>query len=102
MKVKYIKEDFIEIFVNNKLKNKNFQSLILNYISGSNYSFEAKAKTIDCDLFIYEPDIYPNNKIYYELVKSGYNGQLFLIGNALEICDMATIIQSGYFVGKNL
>lgn len=101
-KVKYIQEDFIEIFVNNKLKNKNFQSLILNYISGSNYSFEAKAKTIDCDLFIYEPDIYPNNKIYYELVKNGYNGQLFLIGNALEICDMATIIQSGYFVGKNL
>ena len=101
-KVKYIQEDFIEIFVNNKLKNKNFQSLILNFISGSNYSFEAKAKTIDCDLFIYEPDIYPNNKIYYELVKNGYNGQLFLIGNALEICDMATIIQSGYFVGKNL
>ena len=101
-KIKYIQEDFVELFINNKTKNDDFQSLVLNYVSGLKISFEPKAKTVDCDLFIYEPDVYSNNRLYYELVKKQYKGQLYLIGNALEIGDLASIVQSGYFVGKNL
>jgi hypothetical protein len=54
------------------------------------------------DLFIYEPELVPNNKLFYDIVSSGYTGKVFMIGNALQISDMSDIINSAFFVAKNL
>ena len=60
------------------------------------------AKSIDCDLFVYEPELVPNNKLYYDIVDAGYKGEAYLIGQALEGGDLANDIESGYYVGKNI
>ena len=101
-KIKQVQNDFVEIVVNDKIKPENFQVDILNLKSGSSFGYEAKAKNIDIDLFIYEPEIYSNNRLYYELVNAGYTGQLYLIGNALQPLGMYDDIKSAYFVAKNL
>ena len=101
-KIKQVQNDFVEIVVNDKIKPENFQIDILNLKSGSSFGYEAKAKNIDIDLFIYEPEIYSNNRLYYELVNAGYTGPLYLIGNALQPLGMYDDIKSAYFVAKNL
>lgn len=101
-RIKQIQEDFAEIVVNSKLKPDNFQIDILNFKSGNTFGFDARVKNLDLDLFVYEPDIYPNNKLFYELVNAGFKGQLYLIGNALQTQEMFDDIKSAYFVAKNL
>lgn len=101
-KIKQVQNDFVEIVVNSKIKSENFQVDILNLKSGSSFGYEAKAKNIDIDLFIYESEIYSNNRLYYELVNAGYTGQLYLIGNALQPLGIYDDIKSAYFVAKNL
>lgn len=101
-RIKRIENDFVELIINNKLKNENFSSIILNSKSNNSYPFEAKAKTVDCDLLVYEPELYSNNKLYYDLVKKKYKGELYLIGNALQISGMEDDIKTAYYVAKNL
>lgn len=100
-KIRKINEDNVDLFVNKNLMG-DYVSYIYNILSCRNYSFIGQAVNIDCDLFIYEPDIIPNNKLYYDFVSSGYKGELFLIGQALENGDLANDIESGYYVGKNI
>ena len=66
----------------------------------SNYN--EKAKNIDMDMFIYEPEIYSNNKLFIDLVSSKYKGQIFSIGNSLYPCDFEECIKTAFFVAKNL
>lgn len=101
-KIKRIEEDFLEVLINSKLDNDEFSSIILNMKSGKNYKYLAKAKNIDLDLFIYEPDSYSNNTLFYKLVNSNYNGSLFMIGNALYPCDLAECVKTAYYVAKNI
>ena len=81
---------------------KDIFSVLLNMKSNKIYPYEPQTITIDSDLFIYEPEITPNNKLYYDIVKSGYAGEVYMIGNALEICDMGGVIKSGFYLGKNI
>lgn len=102
-KLKIIHEDFVELFVNNKLKDPtDLTFLINNKKKYKKITFEGKAKNIDMDLFVYEPELVSNNKLYYELVNDNFKGELFLIGDALVVSNLADEIKSGYFVGKNL
>ncbi len=101
-RIKRIEEDFIELVINRKTKNIPLDVLVLNLNSGKTYGYEACAKNIDCDLFIYEPELYSNNRLYYELAKSKFPGELYLIGNALKISDVEDDIKNAYFVAKNL
>lgn len=100
--VKRIHDDSAEIVINSKIKNKDIFSVLLNMKSNKIYPYEPQTITIDSDLFIYEPEITPNNKLYYDIVKSGYAGEVYMIGNALEICDMGGVIKSGFYLGKNI
>ena len=99
--LKKINEDNIDFFVNKNLLG-DYVSHIHDILSCKNYKFVAVAENIDCNLFVYEPDIVPNNKLYYDFVKSGYKGELYLIGQALEGGSLANDIESGYYVGKNI
>ena len=101
-KVKKINEESVDLIINNKLEQVSVSSVILNTITKSEFPYLAEAKNIDSDLFIYEPEIYPNNKLYYELVKEGYKGELFMVGNALEIGDISNDIHSAFFVANNI
>ena len=101
-KINKIEDDFVEAVINSKLESDNFSSIILNMKSGKKYKYLAKAKSIDLDLFIYEPETYANNRLYYELVNSNYNGKIFMIGNALYPCDLAESIKTAFFVAKNI
>ena len=100
--IRRIEEDCVELIINNKLKNKDLSSVILNMKSNNHYSYIAESKTIPADLFIYEPELSPNNKLYYELVNSNFKGELYMIGNALKIGDLGDDIKSGFYVGKNI
>jgi len=99
--IKKINEDNIDLFAN-KYFLGDYVSHIYNYLSNQNFKSCLVAKCIDCDLFIYEPEIVPNNKLYYDIVKSGYKGEVYLVGQALEGGDLANDIESGYYVGKNI
>ena len=101
-KIKKIESDFVEISVNDKLKNENFAVTILNARSGANYRFEERVKCLDMDMFIYEPESYSNNSLYYELVSSKFAGKVFMIGSALYPCDLSESIKTAYFVAKNI
>lgn len=101
-RVKRIEEDFYELAINFKRKKSQFDVSLVNLKSKVTEKTDFRVRNIDCDLFIYEPETYPNNKLYYELVKSGFSGELYLIGNALEIAGMDDDIRSAYFVAKNL
>ncbi len=101
-KIKKINEDSVDIIINNKTEQKNISSVILNLHSGIEYPYLPEAKNIDCDLFIYEPELYSNNKLYYDLVKAGYGGELFMVGNALEISSLKNDIYSAFFVANNI
>ncbi len=101
-KVKKIEEDAVDLIVNNNLEKIDYLNVILNSNSKIKYSFLPEAKSIDSDIFIYEPDLYPNNKLYYELIKNDYYGELFLVGNALEVGGLADDIHSAFFVANNI
>lgn len=101
-KVKKINQDFVEIIVNNNLIKNNPLTTIMNLKSNIKYKYEPKLIACDLDLFIYEPELYSNNKLFYELVNVGFMGELYMIGDALHICDLAENIKSAYFVAKNL
>lgn len=101
-KVKRIEADFVEILVNDKLASQNFVSDILNSKSKHFFKFEPKAKSIDCDLFVYEPETHPNCKVFYELAKTNYHGKLYMIGNALQNSDLENDIKTAFFVAKNI
>jgi len=100
--VKKIHEDSAEIIINNKIKNLDFVSVVLNMKSKINYRYISELKIIDAELFIYEPELVPNNKLFYELVKNRFKGNVYLIGNALEIGDLYNDIHTGFYVGKNI
>ncbi len=101
-KIKKIETDFIDIVINKNFAKKNILSTIMNLKSNIKYKREPKLISIDYDLFIYEPEIYENNKVYYDIVSSGYTGEVYMIGNSLKICNDAEAIKSAYFVAKNL
>ena len=102
-KINVIHEDFVELLINNKIKDKNTMRFILNNKNNLHkIKFEGCAKNIDLDYFVYEPEIYPNNKLYYDIVTNGFKRGVYLIGNALENTTLGGVIKSGYFVGKNL
>jgi len=100
--VKNINEDSVEVFVNHKTRHLDFVSLLSNLRSKKEYKFQPEAKMFDCDLFIYDPEVVSNNKLYYEIVKSGYLGEIYLVGDALQISNLDEEIKSAYFVGNNL
>lgn len=100
-KIKVINDDNVELIIN-KNYPKDYVSTIYNVLSKQDYKYIPQHQSIDCDLFVYEPETIPNNKLYYDLVKAGYKGQVYLIGQALEQGNLANDIESGYFVGKNL
>lgn len=101
-RVRKIETDFVEIVVNNKYSKHSFLAVALNLKSNSIYSYEPKVLNIDLDLFVYEPDLSENNKLYYELVVDGFQGELYMIGSALKVSDLSSDIKSAYFVAKNL
>ena len=100
--IRKIEEDFVELIINNKIKGDNYLAIALNVRSGKKYPYEGKVKSIDSDLFIYEPELYSNNKLYYDLVTNKFPGELYLIGNALQISTLDEDIKSAYYVAKNL
>lgn len=96
-----INDDNIDLFYNKNFNEKSIDTFY-KIISNAKIKFDQRLINLDCDLIIYEPDISPNNKLYVDIVQSGYAGEVYLIGNALENTDLAEIIKSGYFVGNNL
>lgn len=101
-RVKKIHEDSAEIIVNNKFKNKDFSALVLNMKSKRNHRCLSALKTIDAELFIFEPELVPNNKLYIDLVKNRFKGKVYLIGDALEVGGIDNAVRTGYYVGKNI
>ena len=101
-RAKKINEDSVDLIINNKLEKLSLSAVMLNCNSNIEYSYLPEAKNIDCDLFIYEPELYSNNKLYYDLIKAGYQGELFMVGNALEIGTLADDIHSAFFVANNI
>lgn len=99
--IKVIEYDFIEVIAN-KFSNNKLLSYAMNFKSNVKLKTDKKIFSIDYDLFVYEPEIKENNKLYYDIVASGYKGELYMIGNALQICDNAECIKSAYYVAKNL
>lgn len=96
-----INEDNLDIIFCKNLNNKSPITL-LKIFANDKLNLEKRQINIDCDLLIYEPDIYPNNTLYVDIVNNYYRGEVYLIGNALENSDLNGCIKSGYFVGKNL
>ena len=101
-KINKIESDFIEISINSRLTREDFAVTILNLKSKKKYKFDKRVKNIDSDILIYEPEVYSNNRLYYELVSSKYDGKLFMIGNALYPSDFSESIKTAFFVAKNI
>lgn len=101
-RIKKIEEDFIEVAVWSKFINKDFLPLALNYKNSNINRGEQRVKSVDCDLLIYEPELYSNNKLFYELVSNMFEGELYMVGSAFQISSLAEDIKSAYFVAKNL
>lgn len=100
-RISKINEDNLDLIFNKNL-DKNSMDSFLKIITNCKIKTEQRQINLDCDLLLYEPDITPNNSLYAAIVKKRYKGEVYLIGNALENSDLADIIKSGYFVGKNL
>lgn len=96
-----INEDNLDLIFNKNF-DKNSMESFLKIITNSKIKAEPRQINLDCDLLLYEPDIVPNNSLYASIVKKKYKGEVYLVGNALENSELADIIKSGYFVGKNL
>ena len=100
-RITHINEDNVSVLICKNL-DCNSVKVSLDIFSNVKLNMEKQLTNIDCDYLIYEPEFIPNNGLYADLVKSGYKGELYLIGNALENSSLAEHIKSGYFVGKNL
>ena len=100
--LKKIEEDFVDVVVDSKLYSKDFLSLALNLRNTKFSKGEKREKSIDADLVVYEPELTSNNKLYYELASKMYPGELYMVGSAFQIGDLASDIKSAYFVAKNL
>ena len=100
--IKQIHDDSVELVVNTNTISKDFLSTVLNMKANTNYKFSPRLKIVDMDMFVYEPQTIPNNKLYYDIVTSGYKGEVYLIGNALQIGDIGDDIKSAFYVGKNI
>lgn len=96
-----INDDNIDLQIRRSFNPKSINTF-LNLMSNGKISSDLFQINIDCDLLVYEPDIIPNNKLYADIVKANYRGEVYMIGNALENSNLADTIKSGYFVGKNL
>lgn len=94
--------DFVEFYTNKNLLNSSSIVNALNLKSGITKEYLPTLISVDNDIFIYEPEFKENNKLFYDVVTSGYNGSIFMIGNALKISSLDEIIKSAYFVAKNL
>ena len=94
--------DFVEFYTNKNLLNSSSIVNALNLKSGITKEYLPTLISVDNDIFIYEPEFIENNKLFYDVVTSGYNGSIFMIGNALQPSDLADSIKSAYFVAKNL
>lgn len=101
-KIKKIEEDSVELIVNKKLSKYSLYDFVMNHKTKESFSYIPQSKTIDQDMFVYEPEIYPNNKLFYDIVKCGFSGELFMVGNSLDIMDLPDIIKTAYFVGNNI
>lgn len=97
-----IESDFVEVYINSKLDMENFPATILNLKSGKKVRSLERAKCIDHDIFIYEPDTRPNNKLYIELVTTKFRGNLFSVGSCLCPSDYYDCISSAFFVSQNI
>ena len=100
--VKQIHEDSVDVVINANTSSRDVYSTVLNLKSNYNYKFVPKLKNIDLDLFVYEPQIVPNNKLYYDIVASGFKGEVYMIGNALQVGDMTDDVKSAFYVGNNM
>ncbi len=100
--IKKIHEDSAEVVVNSTLKNKDVMAVVLNMKSKTNYKFVPQIKTVDADLFVYEPNLVSNNKFYYDAATENFKGELYMVGNSLAIGSMYDDIKTGFFVGKNI
>lgn len=100
-KIKRIEEDFVEIFYSEDDKSPTNVKL-LNYSTGALRQKNFRAKSLLMDMFIYEPELYSNNKLFYDIVSLGYSAQVYLIGNALTVSGLWDCVKSAYFAAKNL
>lgn len=96
-----INEDNVDV-TSTKDINPNSSKDFDKILSGEKFKNENKYFNIDCDIFIYEPKITPNNSLYHKIISSGYPGEVFVVGNALENSTFDEVIKSAYFVAKNL
>ena len=94
--------DFVEIVSNENLLKLSCLACALNLKSKVKYKYTPKLISIDNDIFVYEPELKENNKLYYDIVSSRFCGEVFMVGNALKISSIDEIIKSAYFVAKNL
>ncbi len=100
--VRNIHEDFVELYENHKTSNIESTNLIMNIVSGKKYGFLPKAKVVDCNVFVYDPDVLPNNRLFYDIVAQGFKGEVYMVGDALETGGFDGEIKSAYFVGNNV
>lgn len=101
-RVKKIEEEYIDIVVNKNINKKNIMQVVMNIKTGSKIKKQEKLISLDYELFVYEPELIENNKLYYDIISSGYKGDVFMIGNALKISSDADCIKSAYYVAKNI
>lgn len=101
-RIKRIESDFVELIINRKLKDKNFVSVVMNMKSKTKYKFEPVARCLDLDLFIFEPERKPNNRLFYDIIKSGFGGRVYMIGDALSSSDTVESIKTAFYVSKNI
>lgn len=101
-RLKKIEDDFVDVVVDSKLYSKDYLALALNLKNTKYSKGEKREVSVDADLVIYEPELSSNNKLYYDLVSKIYPGELYMVGSAFQIGDIASDIKSAYFVAKNL
>lgn len=101
-KIKENNIDFIEFITNGNLINRSCLANALNLKSAIKYPFEPRLISKDIDIFIYEPNLKENNKLFYDIISAGFNGEVFMVGNALKISPIDEVVKSAYFVAKNL
>lgn len=101
-KIKVIHDDFVEIICKNFYGSKGHPFILFNVRAGKVYKKQPIALMVDCDLFIYDPKVISNNRLFYDCVVSNYSGKLFMIGDCLKISSLSDEIKSAYFVANNI
>ena len=97
-----IQEDSVEIVMNRKQNPYNFALDFFNKTFTKNFNFEKIAKSIDMDLFVYEPELFSNLNEFVEILNSNFSKEVFLVGNALKISNLQEEIESTYYVSTRL